>query len=312
MQLVKKMVREPLVHFLLIGAGLFLLFGWKGNPASMQDGSQSTTIIVAQDTVKQLVAAFTRTWMRPPTEGEVRSLIENFIRDEIYYREAMAIGLDRGDALIRRKLRQKMEFILEDIAAQTEPTDEQLERFMTEHREKYLIDPQIAFRQVFVSVDQRGDGAEEHARLILEQLGGGADPDALGDQSLINHSAGLSPLWKIKKDYGQAFGKQLLNLEPGRWTGPLRSGFGLHLVFVDKRVVQPLPQLQDIRDTVKRDWAVALQKRLKDEAYARIRERYTVEFEKSEGKAKAGVAEAGTIHLNKIRNPNIEIGNKSK
>ena len=278
----KKLIREPLVHFLLIGAGLFLLFGWKGNPASMQGGGQSTTIIVAKDTINQLVAAFTRTWMRPPTEGEIKGLVENFIRDEIYYREAVAIGLDRGDALIRGKLRQKMEFILEDIAAQTEPTDEELERFMTEHRQKYLVDPQIAFRQVFVNVDKRGDSAEEYASQLLEQLEGGADGDALGDRSLINRTTELSPLWKIKKNFGEAFSTQLLDLEPGKWVGPLRSGFGLHLVFIDKRVVQTLPQLEDIRESVKRDWAVALQNKLKDDAYARIRERYTVKIEKKE------------------------------
>lgn len=278
----KKLIREPLVHFLLIGAGLFLLFGWKGNPASMQGGVQSTTIIVAQDTIDQLVAAFNRTWMRPPTEGETKGLMENFIRDEIYYREAIAIGLDQGDALIRRKLRQKMEFILEDIAAQTEPTDEELERFMTEHRQKYLIDPQIAFRQVFINIDKRGDSAEAYASQVLEQLDGGADANALGDRSLINHAAELSPLWKIKKDFGETFSTQLLDIEPGKWMGPLRSGFGLHLVFIDKRVVKPLPQLEDIRNSVKRDWAVALQNKLKDDAYARIRERYTVKIEKKE------------------------------
>ena len=296
-----KLLREPLVHFLIIGAGLFVLFGWKGNPASLQGGPQSTTIIVAQDTINQLLAAFTRTWMRPPTEGEIESLVENFVRDEIYYREAVAVGLDRGDALIRRKLRQKMEFILEDVAAQAEPTDEELERFMTEHREKYLVDPQIAFRQVFVSVDRRGDSAGEHVQLVLEQLNGGADPDALGDRPLIDHTAELSPLWKIKKDYGEAFGKQLLDLEPGRWTGPLRSCFGLHLVFIEERVVGRMPELKDVRDAVKRDWAVALQKKLKDDAYARIRERYTVEFEKPEGKVESGVAEARTIDFNEIR-----------
>ena len=280
--LLTRFFREPLLHFLLIGAGLFLLFNWRGNPASLQSGQlgpQSNKIIVAQEKIDQLVAAFTRTWMRPPTEWEVKGLIEDFIRDEIYYREAIAIGLDRGDAMIRRKLRQKMEFILEDIAAQTEPTDEELERFMTQHREKYLVDPQIAFRQVFVGFDQRGDGAEEHAFQLLEQLGEGADPDVLGDRSLIDHTAELSPLWKIKKDYGEAFGKQLLDLEPGGWAGPLRSGYGLHLVFIDERVVQALPQLKDIRDAVKRDWAVALQQKLKDEAYAKIRERYSVKIE---------------------------------
>jgi hypothetical protein len=282
MQILKKLIHEPLVHFLLIGAGLFLLFGWKGNPASSQNGPQSTTITIAGDTIDQLVAAFTRTWMRPPTEGETKGLVENFIRDEIYYREAVALGLDQGDALIRRKLRQKMEFILEDIAAQRKPTDEELERFMTEHRQKYLVDPQIAFREVFVNVDKRGNIAEAYAHQLLKQLEEGADANELSDRSLINHTPELSPLWKIKKDFGEAFTKQLLAQEPERWSGPLRSGFGLHLVFVDKRVVKPLPQLKDIRDSVKRDWAVALQKKLKDDAYARIRERYTVKIEKKD------------------------------
>lgn len=277
--LITRLLREPLVHFLIIGAGLFLLFGWKGNPASLQAGPQSTTIIVARDTINQLVAAFNRTWMRPPTEGEIESLVENYIRDEVYYREAIAIGLDRGDAMIRRKLRQKMEFILEDIAAQTEPTDEELVRFMSEHPERYLIDPQIAFRQVYVNRDKRGDSAEEHARLVLERLNGGADPDSLGDQSMIDHTTDLSSLWEIRRQYGDSFGKQLLELEPGRWKGPLRSGFGLHLVFIEERVVGRMPELKEVRDAVKRDWAVALQKKLKDDVYAKIRERYTVKIE---------------------------------
>ncbi|MEJ2472219.1 MAG: peptidylprolyl isomerase, partial [Desulfuromonadales bacterium] len=261
----KKLIREPLVHFLIIGAGLFLLYAWKVNPAALQGGSQSDTIIVAQETINQLVAAFTRTWMRPPTAGEVDNLIENHIRDEIYYREAVAVGLDRGDAMIRRKLRQKMEFILEDIAAQSEPTDAELQNFMQEHPEKYRVDPQISFRQVYVNADRKGANAEERARLILEQLRNGTEPDSLGDQSLIAFPTALTSLWDIEKQFGEAFGKQLLQLPPGQWVGPVRSGFGLHLIYVEESVAGRIPALDDVRDRVKRDWGVALQAKLKDD-----------------------------------------------
>lgn len=270
------------MHFLLIGAGLFLLFGWSSNTGSLQGGQfapRSKKIIVAQEDIDQLTAVFTRTWMRLPTDGEVKSLVESYVRDEIYYREAIAIGLDRGDAMIRRKLRQKMEFILEDIAAQAEPTDADLKAFMKKHPENYLIDPQIAFRQVYINVDRRGKSAEAYARLILDQLNEGADPDSVGDRFLLNNKTELTSLWEIKRHYGEAFSRSLLKLAPGRWVGPLRSGFGLHLVFIEARVENRMPELKEVRETVKRDWAVALQKELKDAAYAKIREQYTVEIE---------------------------------
>ena len=298
MQIIRKLIREPLVHFLLIGAGLFLLYAWKVNPSALQGGSQPDMIVVTQDTINQMVAAFTRTWMRPPTQGEVEGLIENHIRDEIYYREAIAVGLDRGDALIRRKLRQKMEFILEDIASQSEPTDEELQTFMEKHPEQYRVDPQVSFRQVYINTDKNGGDAEESARLILGQLRDGADPESLGDRSLISHPQGLTFLWDIKRTYGESFGNKLLQLKTGQWTGPVSSGFGLHLVIVEDFVAGHLPELDKMREQVKRDWAVALQNKLKDDAYARIREKYTVKIDNKEQAIASAMAAARTEENN--------------
>ena len=173
----KKMVREPLVHFLLIGAGLFLLFGWRSGPASLpagQSGLPSAKIVVAQDEIDRMVGVFSRTWLRPPTNEEIQGLIDTFVRDEIFYREAVAAGLDRDDTVIRRRLRQKMEFIFEDITAQTEPTDEELLAYMKKHPDSYRVDPQIAFRHVYVNVDKRGKNAEADARQILAKLNEGS------------------------------------------------------------------------------------------------------------------------------------------
>ena len=279
-----KIFREPLIHFLVIGAGLFLLFGWRGGPSSLpagQTGPPSAKIIVTQDDIDQTIATFTKTWQRPPTEEEANGLVEDLVRNEIYYREAMAIGLDRDDSVIRRRMRQKMEFILEDITAQTEPTEEELLTYMKKHPDSYLVDPQIAFRHVYVNVDKRGKNAGTDALEILAQLNAGADPDAVGDPILLDAEIKLSPLWDIKKQFGEEFSRNLLELKSGKWEGPVRSGYGLHLVLVTKRVGGRLPELKEVREMVKRDWTFARQKELKDAAYAKLRKRYVVIVEKT-------------------------------
>ena len=277
------------MHFLLIGAGLFLLFGWRGGPASLpagQSGLQSAKIVVTQGYIDQTVETFTRTWQRPPTEEEVKGLIESFIRDEIYYREAVAASLDRDDSVIRRRMRQKMEFIFEDITAQTEPTDEELLAYMKKHPDSYLVDPQTAFRHVYVNVDKRGKNAEADARQILAQLNEGIDPDTVGDPILLEAEIRLSPLWDIRKQFGEEFSRNLSGLKSGKWEGPVRSGFGLHLVLVTKRVGGRLPELKEVREIVKRNVMAERQKELKDAAYAKLRERYDVVVEKTKAAIK--------------------------
>jgi len=279
---IRSLYKEPLLHFLLIGAGLFLLFGWSNGPASLpagQSGPQSGKIVVAQGDIDQMVVTFTRTWQRPPTDEEKKGLVESFVRDEIYYREAVTAGLDRDDNVIKRRLRQKMEFILEDITSQAEPTDEELLAYMKKHPESYLIDPQIAFRHVYVNVDKRGKSAEADASQILAQLNEGTDPDTVGDSLMLDAEIRLSPLWDIRKQFGDEFSRNLLELKSRKWEGPVRSGFGLHLVLVTERVEGRLPALKEVRETVKRDWMFEQQKELKDAAYAKLRERYNVVVE---------------------------------
>jgi hypothetical protein len=281
---VGRFFREPLVHFLLIGAGLFLLFGWRSGPASLpagQTGPPSAKIVVTRDDIDQTITTFTKTWQRPPTEEEAKGLVEDLVRNEIYYREALAIGLDRDDGVIRRRMRQKMEFILEDITAQVEPTDEDLRAFMKKHPDSYLVDPEIAFRHVYVNTAKRGKYAGTDALGILAQLRAGADPDAVGDPFLLASEVPLSPLWDVSKQFGEPFSRKLLELKLNSWTGPVPSGFGLHLVFVRKRVGGRLAELKEVRETVKRDWMAERQKVLKDAAYAKLRERYVVTVEQA-------------------------------
>lgn len=280
---ITSLLKEPLLHFLLIGAALFLVYGWRSDPAPVsggQAGGSAEQIVLSWNGIEQINSQFVKIWQRPPTEEEQQELIEDFVRNEIYYREAVTIGLDRDDEVLKRRLRQKMEFIYEDINALAEPTDEDLMAFMQKHREKYLTDPQIAFRQVGVSEYKRGKRAETDARRFLEQLTAGADPDSVGDAMLLEPEVALSPLWEIKKQFGDEFGRSVLEITPGMWAGPIHSGFGLHLVYVEERQEIRLPDLAEVRETVKRDWLVEKQKEMKDAAYAKIRKRYSVSVER--------------------------------
>lgn len=283
-----KLLNEPLIHFLLIGSLLFLVYDLRATTASIpggQSGSLTTQIVITQADIDQMHSLFTKTWQRPPSAEEKKTLLEDFARNEIYYREAVAMGLDRDDEVLKRRLRQKMEFIFEDISSWAEPTDNDLTAFLKKHQEKYLVDPQIAFRQVYVNAHKRGRSADADARQILAQLNRGADPDSVGDTTMMEPEFRLLPLWEIKRQFGDDFGSSLLQLKPGSWGGPVKSGFGLHLVLVKERKGGRLPDLKEVREAVKRDWAVDRQKEMKDAAYAKIRERYTVTVEQPKSAA---------------------------
>jgi hypothetical protein len=280
-----KFLKEPLFHFLLIGMALFLIYGWKNNFAFVPGGAAGTPtaqITVTPDDVAQMNNLFERTWQRPPTEEEQKGLLEDFVRNEIFYREAIAIGLDRNDEVLKRRLRQKMEFIYEDISSLTEPTDEELTTFMEKNRTKYFTDTEIAFRQVYINVSRRGTNAESDARQILDQLTAGTRPDSVGDPTQLEAEMPLTPVSEIGKMFGAEFSETLLTLEEGKWRGPIRSGFGLHLVSVREHADGHLPELSEIRETVRQHWMIARQKEMKDAAYAKIRERYTVTVEHPE------------------------------
>jgi hypothetical protein len=296
----KNLAREPLLHFLLIGAGLFLLYGWSSGPAAgpmRQAFPPDTEIVVSQGDLRQMAEIFERTWQRMPTEADVRTLVESFVRDEIYYREARAAGLDRDDSVIRRRLRLKMEYLFEDVAAQVEPAEQELRAFMEKHPEEYYIEPQVSFRHVYVNPDRRAN-AEAEARVLLAKLDNGADPGSLGDPHLLGQDFRLLPLWEVRGQFGEAFADALLDLKPGLWQGPLRSGFGLHLVRVDQRTEARLPELSEIRDAVQRGWTMARQQELRDEAYARLLDRYTVVVEPAPTETAAMAAPSGKNVVN--------------
>jgi hypothetical protein len=248
-----RLIREPLLHFLLIGVALFMLYGAlnRGRSDAPRD------IVVSEARVEALAESFATVWMRPPTPEEIKGLIDDHIAEEIYYREAIAMGLDQDDTVIRRRLRQKIEFISEDAATATEPTDAELRTYLAAHPEKFLEPAELTFVQVYFSTEQRGDQARPSAERLLAELQAGRGPAILaeaGDPTLLPGEMQSASAQVIVNAFGSDFAEQVLAAPVGQWTGPLQSGFGLHLVRVDDRKAGATPAFEQIRPIVVREW----------------------------------------------------------
>jgi hypothetical protein len=255
---------------LLIGALLFVVFDLR-----QPDGAgPPDRIVIDAEEVKQLRSRFERARLRPPTAGELQGLIDDRVRDEIYYREALALGLDRDDPIVRRRMRMKLEFMLDDLSS-VAADDEQLRAYLEQESERYRIEARVSFRQVFLSFD-RHDDLDGAARQILRQLRQGADPNAVGDTSLLPSSMALADESLVERSFGADFGRALSNLEPGDWEGPIFSAYGAHLVRVDERIAAKLPSLDEVRDAVQRDYLAQRRDRQRNLAYRRLRDKYDV------------------------------------
>ena len=245
-----------------------------------------------------MVEGFSRTWQRPPTGEELRGLVRERVRDEVYCREAMALGLDKDDTVIRRRLRQKMEFVSDDIALQNEPTDADLTAYQQAHPDAFRVEQRFTFRQVYLNPEKHGDHLARDATELLAQLnraGGRADVSALGDSFLLEHAFAATPASEVAKQFGEDFAAQLGELAPGRWQGPIESGYGVHLVLVSERTEGHVPALAEVRDAVHREWANARQMEAKENLYEAMLKRYAVVIESPES------AEADKVASNQAK-----------
>ena len=276
MTFIRKLWREPLVHFLLIGAALFVFYD-----QTREQGSEAPNrIVMSSGQVEQFAANFKRTWMRPPTETELEALIENYVREEVFYREALAMGLDQSDPVVRQRMRSKLEFILEDLSS-AEVADEVLLAYLKEHPDKFRTQPQVSFQQVYLSPDARTDLAGE-AEVLLARLNEGAAPESLGDPTLVPYAFTLASQAEIERTLGERFGQGVVELVPGDdWVGPVFSAYGGHLVKVSERVDARLPDMSEIRELVEREYLVERRNEIKDLAYAKLREGYDVTIEEA-------------------------------
>lgn len=275
-----KLLREPLVAFLLLGAVLFGLYAVSSGALS----DESRTIVISDSEIELLATTFRRQWQRPPTESELRALIDGRVREEVLYREALAVGLDRNDIVVRRRMVQKMELLSEDLATLADPTDAELQAFLQEGPDEYREPPRLSFSHVYFNLDRRGAAAEDDAlRMLADLRSADAPPEAgfeRGDRFMLESGYAAQSPADVQRLFGNAFAEELFELEPG-WQGPVPSGYGLHLVYVGPRVDGRMPDYQEIRDRLVSDLNRTRRERANEALYEGLVARYDVQIDEA-------------------------------
>jgi len=278
-----KLLREPLLHFMFIGAVIYLLYGVFAEPVPEADDK---TIVVSAGEIEWMQTAWQKRWNRPPTVAEFDGLIQQYIKETVLYREALTMGLNQHDQVIRRRLAQKLEFLAKDLVALTPPTEEELQSYFDEHQERYQEPVLYTFTQVFIDPDKRGDTTLARAEAVKVALiaEGEAinDAGALGDDFMLQNYYPEKDQVEIQKLFGSGFTESLVELTPGQWHGPVLSGYGVHLVYVSNISEPPAPVFTEVRERVEQDWKMEKGEELNEKFYASLRDRYTVVIEEPE------------------------------
>lgn len=228
--------------------------------------------------IEQMAAVFARTWQRQPTKDELKGLIDDYVAEEVLVREALALGLDQDDPVIRRRLRQKMEFMTDAEVDALTPTDDELRAYLDANATSYEVDPRIGFEQVFLSPDRRGDALKADAAALLARLQSQPETDTanLGEPTLLPMSEPPTQLTRIGGDFGPDFASALADIPIGVWSGPITSTYGFHLVRVTERLPGRIPSLAEVHDAVLRDWQNAERIRRERAQLDKLLSRYSV------------------------------------
>jgi peptidyl-prolyl cis-trans isomerase C len=273
-----KALREPLVHFLLAGLAIFVIYGSMGAGTDTSD----RRIVVTEEQVTRLASQWAQTWQRPPNPAELDGLIRDYIKEEIYYREALRMGLDRDDMIVRRRMRSKMEFLATSQSENMVPKDAELQEWLDRQPGKYATDPVYALDQVYVGMNGDEEAAVARAKQLLRQLRAGARPETLGDPISLPPTLDGASLFEINRQFGEEFSGSLKSLPTGRWSGPVASGFGLHLVRIRAVTASETPKLADVRQAVENDWRNATRTTREAKAYQILLDGYDIDIEKPE------------------------------
>ena len=271
------LLKEPLFQFLVLGAALFGFFHLVSN----KKADPPERIVVSSARINNLADGFARTWRRPPSKEELQGLIDDYIRDEVFYREGRAAGLDRDDVIIRRRVRQKMEFFAED-ASVPEPSEAQLAAYLESNPERFKTEDRLTFHQVFLSATRRGAAIDRDSQQVSNTLAladTAADVAAIGDPFLLGEEFQAVSQTELAGIFGDAFAKQMSAMEQGRWQGPIPSSFGQHFVYISERIQGGVPPLEAVRDAVRREWSNARRLEAEQKLYSSLREHYEIVVE---------------------------------
>lgn len=271
-----RFLKDPLVHFVLLGAAIFGLF------AVLEDdsGTEERRIAIPEAEIDGLWGAMSMLYGRAPTEADIEQLIEPRIREEVLYREALALGLGRDDSQIRQRLVEKMTFLSEDLMPAEPPSDAQLSAFFETNREAFVEPARVHFEQLYFSPSVHGDGIMAAAEAALEALAEGADPDALGDSSTVAREREAVSAEELSAELGEEYAAGVLALPADQaWHGPIRSFFGVHLVRAISRTEARTPALGEIRERVASAFNAERRRDANEQAYRELRGRYDIVIE---------------------------------
>jgi len=271
----KKWHKEPLFHFLIIGALIFVVFSIVNNDEIDVSGNK---IVVTAADIERLSATWSKKWNRPPTETELKGLVDSYIKEEVYYREALALGLDQNDTILRRRLMQKMEFLSNDLAELNQPDETALNKYFLENKEKYELPARVSFTHIYFSLDKRGANAMADAKRVLSGLEALRAPEK-GDSFMMQYDFVQETPFEVERLFGNRFAEKLFQLETNAWQGPIQSGYGLHLVRISEKIEARMPELAVVIEKVRTDLMFEHRQKMNKEIYEKFQERYEIVVE---------------------------------
>lgn len=278
MKLALRALREPLVQFLLVGLALF--GAWHLVAPEQAERDSGRRIVISEDDLKQMRLAWAAQGQPPPTPQQMQALVEARVREEVLYREALALGLDKDDAIVRRQLARKMEFVAEDVSKLQEPQPAELRAWFDKNPQRFALPPRVTFRHVYFSPDRRGANARADAEAALPRLAGQAIDTAaagtVGDAFMFQSFYGDRSLEVVAKEFAPRFAQGLLGVPVGRWAGPVQSGYGWHLVYVDALTPQRVPDFEEIEPQIKAAWTEDQREKTRARLFEQMRARYEV------------------------------------
>jgi len=274
----KRWLREPLLHFLLLGLVLFLAYAY------MQRGrggvESSKQIALSLDDLRTMDMYFQSQWHRQPTPAEFQAMVEDKVREEVLYREALAMGLDKDDTIVKRRMAQKMQFLAEDVAAAHEPSTAELKAWFEKNSKKFALPSRYSFRHLYFSPDKRGKNTRDDAAKALTKIAGQPEDSklavSLADPFMFQDYYGDRAPSAIAKEFGPQFAVALENVKPGSWQGPIESGYGWHLVYVDTVIPGRIPAFEEMEPDVKTAWLGEQKQQAWQKAYQEMRAKYVV------------------------------------
>lgn len=257
-------LKEPLVHFVLLGGLLFAAYAG----LNRGDSANPQVVRISAAEVAWLTQTWARQWQRPPDERELRGLVTDYVKETLLAREALALGLDENDTIVRRRLAQKMTFLVEDTARLAEPKDQVLRKYYAEHSERYQVPASISFSQRFFSTER---AASEALKTLVHNLAA-----EVGERSLLPSELTMVDAQAVSNAFGPQFNEQVFALEAGKWQGPIASAYGFHLLRIDEKQPARLPSFEIVHERVLEDWYRRQQERVNEKYFARLLEKYDV------------------------------------